>query len=321
MIYVLYGNGDIKKAFYDLVGESKKLNDESDWMYDSECFNILDLDNCLVEDVIAEASYGDLFGNEKIVLVKNCTFLTGKSSLKDTSLNNYIENPNPNTMLILSVNSEKLDERKKIVQLLREKAEVIEVKPIDSKNINGYIKDFFNERNYKIDYNAINEIALRINDNTILIDTELEKLLLYKLEDKTITLDDIKKVIVQYDADDKIFKLVDATLKKDKALTFKLYKELIDAREEPTVIISLIASQLRLILQASILSKDGFNEKDIASKLKEHPYRVKLALESYRRTNKNELLNNLTELSDLDYKIKKGDIDKVRGLETFLLSI
>ena len=66
---------------------------------------------------------------------------------------------------------------------------------------------------------------------------------------------------------------------------------------------------------------NGFSEKEISAKLKEHPYRVKLALQSSYGVSKKELLNNLSELSILDFKIKKGDIDKVRGLETFLLSL
>ena len=306
MIYVIYGlgNKDIKKVLKSI-----------------EVNILINYEESNIDEIINEASYDNLFGDKKIVLVKNSSFLTGKSTLESISLNNYIEHPNPNTILIFSVDSEKLDERKKIVKLLREKAQVLEIKPIDIKEVNSYVKDYFNERNYKVEYNAINEIANRINDNTNLLDNELEKLVLYKIDDKTITIDDVKKVVIKYDSNDKIFKLVEAALKKDKVTTFKLYKELINAKEEPAVIISLIASQIRLILQVGILNRDGFSEKEIATKLKEHPYRVKLALESFRKTNKMELINNLEELSNLDYKIKKGDIDKVRGLETYLLSI
>ncbi len=306
MIYVIYGlgNKDIKKVLKSI-----------------EANILINYEESNIDEIINEASYDNLFGDKKIVLVKNSSFLTGKSTLESISLNNYIEHPNPNTILIFSVDSEKLDERKKIVKLLREKAQVLEIKPIDIKEVNSYVKDYFNERNYKVEYNAINEIANRINDNTNLLDNELEKLVLYKIDDKTITIDDVKKVVIKYDSNDKIFKLVEAALKKDKVTTFKLYKELINGREEPAVIISLIASQIRLILQVGILNRDGFSEKEIATKLKEHPYRVKLALESFRKTNKMELINNLEELSNLDYKIKKGDIDKVRGLETYLLSI
>ena len=59
--------------------------------------------------------------------------------------------------------------------------------------------------------------------------------------------------------------------------------------------------------------------KDIASTLKVHPYRVKLALEANYPDF--ELKDILKKLHNLDYEIKTGKVDKIVGLENFLLHL
>ena len=86
------------------------------------------------------------------------------------------------------------------------------------------------------------------------------------------------------------------------------------------MLIALIASQIRLILNAKILKSNNMSEEKIASTLKEHPYRIKLALENSRLITEKEAYKLLNLLFKLDLKIKTGQIDKYRGLESFLLN-
>ena len=64
--------------------------------------------------------------------------------------------------------------------------------------------------------------------------------------------------------------------------------------------------------------KNGYNQIDMANVIKEHPYRVKLALSS--DYTEKELINNIKKLYKLDYDIKTGNIDKNFGFELFLLN-
>ena len=115
MIYTLYGEDTfgINKFINDLM---KKEQIEDKITYDYE--------ECNIKDVLEECSYNDLFGNKKLVVLNNANFLTGKTTLNDDSLESYVNNPNELTILILKVNEDKLDERKKLVKLLKEKSTV-----------------------------------------------------------------------------------------------------------------------------------------------------------------------------------------------------
>jgi len=310
MIYVLYGENEIE------IDKFIKTLKEKENIEESITYNYKDT---TIKDVLEEASYKDLFGNKKLVILSDATFLTGKTTLEDESFTNFINNPK-DALLVLKVLSEKLDERKKIVKLLKEKATIKEFKPLDYKNITTYIKEYFNKEGYKIDNDAINEIKTRLEGNTLVIDSEFQKLLIYKLEDKNITKEDVKNVITVYEKDI-IFKLVEAVTKKDKKTIFETYKKLKEEKEEESVIISLLANQFQLMLSAKILYNEGLDKYKIASSLKEHPYRTELALNAASNISLKEIKDIIYKLALTDIDIKTGEKDKTVALETFLLEL
>lgn len=65
----------------------------------------------------------------------------------------------------------------------------------------------------------------------------------------------------------------------------------------------------------------GYTEKDIASTLSIHPYRVKLAIQNSRNYSNELLIEYIDKLATLDYEIKSGEKDADTGLELFLLGI
>ena len=311
MFYILYGEHAV--MIDNFIEELMKSKDISDKI-------VYDYSECNIKDVIEECSYNDLFGNLKLVVLNNSTFLTSKSSLESERFNNYITSPNPNTYLVFTVNSDKLDERKKLVKELKSKSIVKEFKSIDKTNIDTAIKDYFNNIDYKINMDAVSEIKSRLLTNTSVLYSELSKLEMYKYNSKEITLEDVKKVIIKYE-EDNIFKLVDAVINKDKKRIFTIYKKIINDKVEPSVIIVLLANNIRLILQTKLLYEEKMSETSIASKLKEHPYRIKLALNNAYKSTINELVSELNKLFYLDYKIKTGEVDRYKGLEAFFIEL
>lgn len=311
MNYLLYGENEteMEKFIEKLI---KDQNIENKIVYNYK--------ECKIEDVLEEAGYQDLFGEKKLIILNEADFLTTKSTLENPSLEEYIKDPNPNTILIFKIITEKLDERKKLVKFLKQEVTVKEFKLIDESDLNSYIKKYFEENNYTASFKAINEIVERLKSNTKVIDKELDKLILYKLEEKNIDVEDVKKVITKY-AENEIFDLVEAVIKKDKQRVFTLYKKLIDNKEEPAVIITLLANQFRLMYQAKILAESDLDSKTIASKLGIHPYRVTLALKESNNMKESEILKMLENLYDVDKNIKLGLIEKTKALEAFFLEL
>ena len=146
-------------------------------------------------------------------------------------------------------------------------------------------------------------------------------MILYKDDNKIIVQGDIDD-IVSLNVENDIFILIENITKKNISRSLDLYHELLHKNEEPIKIIALLESQYRLIYQVQKMSTKNIFEKEMASILNVHPYRVKLALElSYQYTT-NELEKYIKALSTLDQNIKMGNIFNGEiGLELFILKI
>lgn len=69
------------------------------------------------------------------------------------------------------------------------------------------------------------------------------------------------------------------------------------------------------------LSSQGYTQQQIASQIGLHPYAVKIAGEQARKFETVRLERILNRLAQLDYEMKTGAVDKVLGLELFLLRL
>lgn len=280
-----------------------------------------DLSASNVSEVIEEASCMSLFGDKKVVIGENALFLTGTNTSVNHDidyLTSYVNAENHDNIVILTVVQDKLDERKKIVKLLKKNVTVIHKETIDEKDLPKFvIKEFLNN-GYKIDYKTASYFVDYVGKNVDILLSEINKMIIYKDTDKEIFIEDILNISSK-GFNDNVFDLSDAIMKKDFKKIFSCYNDLMILKEEPIKIIALLASQFTLVYQSKLLSKEGFMSKDIASTLKVHPYRVKLALETNYPDF--ELKDILKKLHNLDYEIKTGKVDKIVGLENFLLHL
>ena len=279
-----------------------------------------DLEDTSINKIIEDASTLSLFEEKKIIIVNNAYIFTGSTSKKQVEQNtkmleDYMNSSNPNTILIFTINKDKLDSRKKIVSLFKTVGVVKELNKI--ANINSFVSDLF--KPYKIDLNSINLLVDRVGTNLYILEKEIIKLKTYKDSDLIITKEDIL-LLTNKNVDMDIFKLIDNILSGNKEASIECYHEMLKFGEEPIAIIIMLANQLRIMYQVKQLAKKGYTERDIAEKLEIHEYRVKKGLEKARSFREEDILNNLEKLADIDIELKKGNIDKNVGLELFILN-
>lgn len=320
MIYLLYSKE--KQLIND---ELNKILKSENVDINSECISKYDLEITPIIDVIEDALMPSLFCDKKIIICNNTYFLTGTSPKTDIEhnteeLNKYIENSHDDNTIIFTLNYDSLDERKKIVKTFKQKTKVIFIKELKEDSLTEYIIKYLNEKGYKITNKDASYLRDRTNNNLDIILSELNKLMLYKDKEKEIIEEDINN-LVSKTIEDNIFALIEAAVDNDKTKIIEIYKELMKNNEEPIKIIVMLANQFRIILQTKLLYKKGYTEKDIASKLGIHPYRIKLAYQKGKTLDETKLLNYLNDLADLDLDIKMGKIDKYLGIELFFMKI
>lgn len=305
MVYLLFGTKD-----YSINNEIKKICKNIDDMNISR----YDLNNDLTSLVIEDAKTISLFGDKKIVIADNANMFTASTSKDSEIIEDYLKNINKYTDLIFIVHSDKIDARKKITKAIKEKGKIIEFN--DDLDAVSLIRRLF--KDYNIEYSDIKLLIDRVGNNPLIITNEINKIKIYKGNDKNITSEDILNLtnkIIEID----VFKLIDYIVRKDKENALELYNEMLKVNEEPIKIIVILANQFRIMYQSKELLKKGYSEKDIASILKIHPYRVKLAIQNSRNYTSEMLLKYLNDLADIDIGIKTGTINKDLALELFIL--
>ncbi|MFA5602218.1 MAG: DNA polymerase III subunit delta [Bacilli bacterium] len=318
MIYVLYGTEK-----YLIDQKLKSILSKENISFDN--ISKYDMKETPLSFVLEDALMPSLFTNKKFIICNNCYFLTASTIKSDIDHNtdelvNYINLKNNDTIIIFIVDYETLDERKKVVKLLKKETNLYKANKLIDNDLINYIINHLKENNYKISRNDALYLKDRTNNNLDIVYQELNKLMLYKENEKEITEEDINE-LVSKNIDDNIFSLINAVVDNNKPKIMEIYNELIRNNEEPVKIIVLIANQFRLIYQTKVLYNQGYTEKDISSKLGVHPYRIKLAYQKGKIMDEKKILKYLSYLANLDFEIKSGKIDKYLGLELFLLKI
>ena len=315
MIYLVYGEQEllVNKMVDKISKDTLKEIDEFNYI-------ILDAYKHEANQVINELESFCFSSDKKVVCLTNSYFLTNNNTqgpYESELIESYLENETEGTTFIVSVNANKLDEKRTIVKSLRKIAKVVEVDGVNKKDLPRIVKQMFVKRNVEITDDALHELLSRLDVDMYQISNEVEKLSTYS---NKIYLHDVE-ALTPKKLDDNIFDMIDAMFKKNSNKAFRIYNDLKSLGNEPVSLVSIIATQVRFLYQILVLSNKGYNESNIANELSAHPYRVKMGMEKVRNYSEYELEDLLDELSKLDIQIKTGDIDRFVGLELFILKM
>ena len=171
-----------------------------------------------------------------------------------------------------------------------------------------------NKRRFKI--KSLETLKTKCISNYDIILNELDKLFLIK-KDFVITKNDINNNVSNMLEDN--YEFINDVVSK-KITMFKHLDDLIELKIEPTIILGQIINQYKLIY----FVKDALNyisEREIASVLKIHPFRVKLAKENGFQYSESSLETIIDDLIELDLKIKDDYQNKYQLIKVFLLNL
>lgn len=275
-----------------------------------------DLSEVLLEKAIEDLNTYGMFSNKKVIIISNFDKMNIEENENDiNNLFKYLDNATSDNLLFILAG--KFDERKKITKDLKKYCEFIKV-DIDP---NSFIKE--NLAGYKLESGVINLLIENTLGDITRLYNECKKLKNYKINDKYITKNDVLELAVKKkgDSTEITFQFSRALAEKNKKQALLLYKELLDYLVEPLSIIGLLGSQFRIMYQVKVLEEKGLRNDDIASTLKEKPYRVMKTKELTRYYSKREILDLIIKIEDIDFKIKTMSVDANSLIELFILNI
>ncbi|WP_051404895.1 DNA polymerase III subunit delta [Bacillus cihuensis] len=278
-----------------------------------------------VQMAIEDAQTLSFLGGKRVVIIKDCYFLTGEKAKQKIEhdldvLIRYIERPNEDSIVILTVSNEKLDSRKKVVKSLKKSADLHEAKPLPESKLVDWIHNKAKDLNSEISKDAVHHLISFIGSNLLKLEQELRKMAAYTAGHSTITKTVVEELISRTLEQD-IFNLIDRIVHKDMHQAFDILGDMFRQGEDPIKILNLLSRQFRIIFQVMQMSKNNKKPSQLATTLKLHPYVVTIAKEQGQEYDTNQLTYILSQLSKLDYEMKTGKVDKHLSLETFIAKL
>lgn len=283
-----------------------------------------DLEESPVDFVIDEADTFPFFSDRKLVIAKNASFLKaadkGKEKIEHDikRLEGYLGNPSDFCVTIFIAPYEKLDERKKVTKLMKEKSVMLHAETPKENDLAVWIRNEVRLQGAQIVDEAVDKLVEMVGANMLQLQMEIEKLALYLGGQGQITptlVEDLVAKTLEHDA----FKMLNAYLSRNTTEALQIYHDLLRQKEEPIMLVGLLASNIRTMNNVYYLQKKGYHPTQISKQLKIHPYRVKLMLENRNRPSEDRLLKAIKNLSEVDLQLKSISGNRERYLEMFLL--
>ena len=151
-----------------------------------------------------------------------------------------------------------------------------------------------------------------------MVKNEIEKVLSYVGEREVIEIEDVDAVCSKPIVG-KIFEMTDAISKKNKEQTLNLYNDLIASKEAPSQILYMLSRQFFLLLAIKELDEKGASFNEIASKLRQNPYVVKMCLKQCGNFDKKTLMKAFRDSVRVSKRSRSGLIDEKIGVEMLLI--
>lgn len=322
-------NGDKMKNIYLFLGlEEVIIKNKIDTLlkkFSCDEYNTktYDLEVSNVYDAVQDAITMPFISEKKVVIIKNPTFL---SSVKIDIPHNvaaflqYIVEPLETTVLIIDATHIKLDERKEVVKRLLTVAEVSDTKKLSPDEEEGWLVRQFELAGIQIRQDAIKAFFGRVGRNLTNAKNEIDKLISYVNGRKIITVKDVVEVVSK-ELEQETYALTGAIIEKNKEKIITIFQELTKSGKDSVQLLSIIARSMSENLIVSQMIEAGFSQADIASFLEVSMGRAYYMMKNAKTFQVNIIQERISQLADLDFKIKTGQIDSLAGLEMFLFSL
>ncbi|MEW9500494.1 DNA polymerase III subunit delta [Jeotgalibacillus marinus] len=318
-VYLVYGDEPF------LIKETKQLllkhvisEEEMDFNFSSHDLE----DGVTLEQAMEEAEMVPFMGERRLIFIHNPSFLTSEKKKEKvehnvSSLERYLASPSPYTILVFVAPYEKLDERKKITKLLKKNSNVIEAKKLKGNDIETWIRQRVGKEGVQIEDQAIKKVIELAGMNLFMLASEIEKLALYALGTSAITVEMVEQLTAR-SIEQNVFELIDRAVNNRIEEALRLYYDLLKQKEEPLKILALLAGQFRLIYQVKSLTSKGYGQQQIATQLKVHPFRIKLAAKHAQLFSDQHLATIMLSLAECDLEMKSSSFNKEMVIELFL---
>lgn len=306
-VYLLYGEegylrNQYKKRLQEaIIGEDSELN-----------FSHFEGKDTPVNEVISLANTLPFMSEKRLIIIDE----SGLFKKKNEELAMFMKDIPEETCLIFS--EVDVDKRGKLYKEVVKAGTVVEMTVQKPEVLLKWAAGLLKKDNMRIKESTLRLFLSKVGNNMGLIETELEKLICFRGEGTEITPEDVE-LLTTTQIENHIFQMVDAVASKQKQKAMEKYYELLALKEEPRVILSLLARQFRLLYGTKKLVNSGKNKGVIAKIMGLPPFVVDNYIRQQKGFSADELREIMEEAADFGRSINVGELDDRVSVELFIV--
>ena len=306
-VYLLYGEeAYLKKQYRDKLRNAMLSPD------DTMNFAYYEGKGINIKEVIDLAETLPFFAERRLIIMEDTGFFKNATP----ELADYIKEM-PETTAMIFVESE-VDKRGKLYKAVQSRGRAVELGRQDENTLLRWILGSVKKEGKQISDEALRYFMTKVGTDMENIQKELEKLFCYTLDKGIITTEDVEEICTTQ-ITNQIFDMVNAVADKQQRKALDYYYDLLALKEPAMRILFLLTRQFKLLLEVKVLTKQGFDRKDIASKTGLHPFVVGKYQEQAKAFSQKELRAIMEESVDIEESVKTGRLSDTLGVELFIM--
>lgn len=265
-----------------------------------------------INQIIEDVKYNSIFGGRKLYILRETGLFNKQADEKFIELLVKLYKQKSHVCLFVETD---INKTYKQTQSVSDKA-IVEFKKLSEEQLIALVTNVLSQNNRKMLKDVTRYFVDQCDYDYNTIMNELTKVLNYS-ETKDIKVDDLK-VIISQSTRSIVFDLVDFIVKQRYQRALDMYRTLLNKKESPLVILTLIYRQLKLLYQIKLLTAQGYKVNDIAEACDSKPFIIDKSMRICD-FNTDKLLKLMTKCADMDWKIKTGQIKDTLAIEYIIL--
>jgi DNA polymerase-3 subunit delta len=235
-------------------------------------------------------------------------------------LAHYLKNTNPSCLLILRAPNLPLKQLQGLTN--QDGLHLIQAAPLPGLAMQHWIVEKLKKGGMKFEQEVPVLIHQFTQGNMLACAQVIEKLELLTDPDTLLTTDNVREQLVDQ-CDYQLFELADACLSHNSEKVIQLIRHACHTKVEPTLVLWLLAQEIRLLVQLTELTtQQALPFSTACSQLKIWPQRVRLYQSSIKKMELGTLLQLLQFCKTIDERIKSTQNNQIwQALEQIALSI
>lgn len=257
-----------------------------------------------VDQILTNARRFPMMSQKQVLIVKEAQDIQnlGRQDAQKL-LMNYVENPQPATIMVLCHKHKTLDRRKALTKALLAHAVFVDCKKLYDNHLPGWINDYVQSKSASIDQVTAQLLSDYIGNNLERLSGDIDKILINLEAPFKIDANAVQKY-VGISKDFNVFELQKALAVKDRVKAQKIAHYFArNPKLNPVIpVIAVLFSFFSKLLIVQFIRSNS--EQEVAKTLKIPPFLVKEYVQAARNYNLYQVIDNIGYLRTADLKVK-----------------